>query len=55
MFSEVLFILLKLLTGMKAYELKKKPQAIKEALKRLDKQIAFLQEYFTELEGGQRD
>jgi len=49
-FSEVLFVLVKLLTGMKAYGLKKKPQTIKETLERLDKQIVFLQEYFTELE-----
>ncbi|MEB3756919.1 MAG: PIN domain-containing protein [Desulfurococcales archaeon] len=49
-FSEVLFVLVKLLTGMKAYELKKKPKTIKETLKRLDKQIVFLQEYLTELE-----
>ena len=49
-FSEVLFILLKLLTDMKAYELKKKPEKVRETLKMLDKQIAFLQGYFTELE-----
>ncbi len=49
-FSEVVFVLLKLLTDMKAYELKKKPELIKETIRRLDKQIAFLREYFIELE-----
>ncbi len=49
-FSEVLFILLKLLTDMKAYELKRRPQIVRKTLKMLDKQIAFLQGYFTELE-----
>lgn len=49
-FSEVLFVLLKLLTGMKAYELKRRPQTVRETLKMLDNQIAFLQGYFIELE-----
>jgi len=49
-FSEAIFILLKLLTGMKAYELKKKPQVIEDIIKKIDKQIMFLQEYFVELE-----
>ncbi len=49
-FSEVIFILLKLLTGMKAYELKKKPPIIKDIIKKIDKQIMFLREYFVELE-----
>ena len=49
-FSEVLFILLKLLTDMKAYELKRRPQIVRETLRMLDKQITFLQGYFTELE-----
>ncbi len=46
----MLFVLLKLLTDMKAYELKRRPQIVKETLKMLDKQIAFLQGYFIELE-----
>ena len=49
-FLEVLFVLLKLLTDMKAYELKKKPEKVRKTLRMLDKQIAFLQGYFTELE-----
>ncbi len=49
-FSEVLFVLLKLLTGMRAYELKDRPGRVKETIRLLNKQIAFLQRYFTELE-----
>lgn len=49
-FSEVVFTLIKLLTGMTAYKLKKKPELVKEAINRLDKQLSFLREYFTELE-----
>jgi len=49
-FSEVIFILLKLLTSMKAYELRSKPQLVREAIKKIDKQIMFLREYFVELE-----
>ncbi len=49
-FSEVIFILLKLLTDMKAYELKRKPELVKEIIKKIDKQIMFLREYFIELE-----
>ena len=41
-FSEVLFVLIKLLTGMRAYELKKKPERVRETLRGLDKQITFL-------------
>lgn len=41
-FSEVLFVLIKLLTDMRAYELKKKPERIRETLRGLDKQITFL-------------
>ena len=44
------FILLKLLKDMKAYELKRGPQIVKETLKMLGKQIAFLRGYFIELE-----
>ena len=49
-FSEVVFILLKLLTGIKAYELKRRPELVKEIIKKIDKQIKFLREYFIELE-----
>lgn len=35
---------------MRAYELKKKPERVRKTLRMLDKQIAFLQGYFTELE-----
>ena len=34
---------------MKVYELKKKPEKVRETPRMLDKQIAFLQGYFTEL------
>ena len=49
-FSEVIFVLLKLLTNMKSYELKNRPLIVKDAFKKIDKQVAFLKEYFTELE-----
>ncbi len=49
-FSEVIFILLKLLTGKKAYELKRNPQLVIETFRKINKQITFLQEYFVELE-----
>ncbi|MEB2836938.1 MAG: PIN domain-containing protein [Desulfurococcales archaeon] len=49
-FSEVVFILLKLLANMNAYELKKKPQIIKDIIKNINKQVTFLREYFVELE-----
>ena len=45
-----MFVLIKLLTGMRAYELKKKPERVRETLRRLNKQIAFLRKYFIELE-----
>ena len=35
---------------MKAYELRRRPQIVRDTLKMLEKQIAFLQGYFTELE-----
>ncbi len=49
-FSEVIFILFKLLADMKAYELKRKPEIVKEIIKKIDRQIMFLREYFIELE-----
>ncbi len=41
-FSEVVFVLVKLLTDMKAYELKRNPQLVKDTFKTINKQIAFL-------------
>jgi len=35
---------------MNAYELKKKPQIIKDIIKNINKQVTFLREYFVELE-----
>lgn len=52
--SEVIFILIKLLTGKKAYELKSSPETVKDALKSLNIQIQFLREYFSELEINER-
>ncbi|MET1159621.1 MAG: type II toxin-antitoxin system VapC family toxin [Thermoprotei archaeon] len=48
--SEVIFILIKLLTGKKAYELKNSSETVKNVLKSLNIQIQFLREYFSELE-----
>lgn len=52
--SEVIFIVLKLLTGKKAYELKDSPETVKNALKSLNIQMQFLREYFSELEINER-
>ncbi|MEM4971031.1 MAG: type II toxin-antitoxin system VapC family toxin [Sulfolobales archaeon] len=52
--SEVIFILLKLLTGKKAYELKDSPETVKNVFKSLNTQIQFLREYFSELEINER-
>ena len=52
--SEVIFTLLKLLTGKKAYELKDSPETVKNVFKSLNIQIQFLREYFSELEINER-
>jgi len=49
-FSEVLFILIKLLTGRKAYDLKKNPDVVKNVFARIKDYILFLRQYFDELE-----
>jgi hypothetical protein len=49
-FSEVVFITVKLLTGKKAYELRRTPETVKEAAKTMTHHLQFLQEYFIELE-----
>jgi predicted nucleic acid-binding protein len=53
-FSEVIFILLKISAGMKAYELKKDPERVKASLRSLNDQLRFLREYFTELEVNEK-
>jgi len=49
-FSEVLFIAIKLLTGLKAYELRKNPETIQQTLETINDNIRFLRDYFIELE-----
>ena len=49
-FSEVLFIAIKLLTGLKAYELRKNPETIQKTLETINDNIRFLRDYFIELE-----
>ncbi len=49
-FSEVLFISVKLLTGRKAYELKKNPEIIKNIFDKITDYVLFLRQYFKELE-----
>ena len=49
-FSEVIFVVIKLLTGRKAYELKKKPEIVKNIFDKIRDHILFLQQYFDELE-----
>ncbi len=49
-FSEVIFIVIKLLSRKKAYELKESPETVKSILKTMDYQLQFVKEYFTELE-----
>jgi len=49
-FSEVLFITIKLLTGLKAYELRKNLETIQETLEIINENIRFLRDYFIELE-----
>ena len=52
-FTEVIFTLIKLQTGMSAYELRRRPQKLISSVKNIDKQIMFLREYFSELEIGE--
>ena len=49
-FSEVIFVVVKLLTGKKAYELKKNPEIVKNIFDKIRDHIQFLQQYFDELE-----
>jgi len=49
-FSEVLFITIRLLTGLKAYELRKNPETIQKTLETINENIRFLRDYFIELE-----
>ncbi len=49
-FSETLFVVIKLLTGRKAYELKKNPEIVKNIFNKTRDHIQFLQQYFDELE-----
>ncbi len=49
-FSEVIFVVVKLLTGRKAYELKKNPEIVKNIFEKIRDYIQFLQQYFDELE-----
>lgn len=48
--SEVIFVLLKLLTNKTAYELKNSPETVRNVAKLLDIQVRFLREYFSEIE-----
>lgn len=41
-FTEVIFTLIKLQTGMSAYELRRRPQKLISSVKNIDKQIMFL-------------
>lgn len=52
-FTEVIFTLIKLQTGMSAYELRRRPQKLISSVKNIGKQIMFLREYFSELEIGE--
>ena len=49
-YSEVIYIAIKLLTRKKAYELKENPESIKNAIKAISKHAEFIQTYFKELE-----
>ncbi len=49
-YSEVIYITMKLITGKKAYELKEDPDAVKNAIRKLRDQIEFLRTFFKELE-----
>ncbi|MCD6428770.1 MAG: PIN domain-containing protein [Desulfurococcales archaeon] len=49
-YSEVLYIVIKLLTQKKVYELKENPETIKNAIKVVSRHIEFMQTYFKELE-----
>lgn len=50
MFSEVVYITIKLLTGRKAYQLKSSPETVRDSIRALRDQVEFLQTYFLELE-----
>ncbi len=49
-YSEVIYIIIKLLTQKKVYELKENPETIKNSIKAISKHIEFIQIYFKELE-----
>ena len=49
-YSEVIYIAIKLLTRKKAYELKENPETIKNAIKAISKHVEFIRTYFNELE-----
>lgn len=49
-YSEVIYIVIKLLTRKKAYELKKNLETVKSTIKMIGKHIEFMQTYFKELE-----
>jgi len=49
-FSEVIYIAIRLITGKKAYELKEDPSAIRNSINTLRDHIEFIRTYFSELE-----
>ena len=49
-YSEVIYIVIKLLTPKKAYELKGQPETIRNTIKAISKHIEFIRTYFKELE-----
>ncbi|MCD6195642.1 MAG: PIN domain-containing protein [Staphylothermus sp.] len=49
-YSEVIYIAIKLLTRKKAYELKENPESIRNAIKAISKHVEFVRTYFKELE-----
>ncbi len=49
-YSEVIYIVIKLLTRKKAYELKENPEITKNAIKAASKHVEFIRTYFKELE-----
>jgi len=49
-FSEVIFLTIRLITGRGAYELKREPELVKKALKQMRDKVDFINMYFNEVE-----
>ena len=49
-FSEVIFLTIRLVTCRGAHELKRKPELVKEALKNIKDKVSFINTYFNEVE-----